>query len=401
MLVVNFMLVILLVSVVEFASILLRPKPSGNLVAHNRLNHMWKPNYSHTHSEWINTNPEFPEPYIHYYNQQGWLEKYDIQKKKPKSIYRIFYIGDSFTEGTCPMNQSVSSIVERRLNQLVENDDLTFEVINTGTCSYSPTLFYLLVRYVIMDYSPDLIVVNIDMTDDFDDWKYNQTLVRDNEGNPLFAPQRDIYNSSFIDTENGLIKVTLLTRLQLFLSQYSYTYSLIESVKRRVFGTNTNDGDVKFNKIAQDSYQRWAWCRSDWNNNTMNNVSNSIDILRRLGIWCQQNKIKILFTGVPHYWQYSGSADGKREAIWSSRPHYEFADLAKELAIPYLNSYEQLKPIISGTPQTTFYYNNNMHFNPRGYAIWAEAHVRFLISRANELLCEGCLTEETTEQTVK
>ena len=99
----------------------------------------------------------------------GMVRKLRRQKNKAPDTFRIFYLGDSFTEGTAPMDQSVPSRVEQTLNDLVQNSSLNFEVINTGTTSYSPTIFYILARYVLTDYDPDLIVVNVDMTDDFDD----------------------------------------------------------------------------------------------------------------------------------------------------------------------------------------------------------------------------------------
>jgi len=129
---------------IEFISSLIVIKPGGNVVSDVYLNHTWKPNYSEIHREWIYKNPDFPTPYTHYYNSQGWLESYDVTKEKDPRIYRIFYLGDSFTEGTAPMDKSVPSIVEQRLNNLSKGMNLKFEVINTGTSSYSPTLIFLL-----------------------------------------------------------------------------------------------------------------------------------------------------------------------------------------------------------------------------------------------------------------
>jgi len=68
------------------------------------------------------------------------------------------------------------------------------------------------------------------------------------------------------------------------------------------------------------------------------------------------------------------------------RPHYEIAKLAKEIEVPYLNSFEELKPFIQGTAQSTYYYVGDMHFNPRGYKIWANSHVEFLMNSDHSLL---------------
>jgi lysophospholipase L1-like esterase len=372
----------LLIAGIEFASSFFADKVGSNLLTMYRINHMWKPNSERVHNEWVKDNPEFPEPYTHVYNRQGWIEDYDIELTKPPNTYRIFYLGDSFTEGTLPMDQSIPSVVEQKLNELAQGKDIQFEVINTGTTSYSPTIFYVLTRYVLMDYAPDLIVVNVDMTDDFDDWKYAETLIRDNEGNPWAVPHRSVYKAPYIDTAEGAVKANTWIKLQLFLIEHSYTYNLI---REYVAPQNANANPVE--QIGDPQiYQRWAWCQKEWTESTVENVNRTLDLLQRLATFAYENDVKIMFTSVPHYWQYAGNEDGSGEPRWSSRPHDEIARVAAEIGVPYLNAYEKLIPVITGTPQTDFYYQGDMHFNPRGYRVWAQTHVEFLTAEENHLL---------------
>ena len=93
-----------------------------------------------------------------------------------------------------------------------------------------------------------------------------------------------------------------------------------------------------------------------------------------------------MLTAVPHYSQYLKSKDGGDKTVWSSRPHYEIENLAKKMEAPYLNSYEALRPYIQGTVQTWFYYNGDMHFNPHGYELWANAQINFLLLEGKSLL---------------
>ncbi len=65
--------------------------------------------------------------------------------KKGDGIYRIAYLGDSFTEGTCSEVDSVLAIVERSLRA---QGFKSVEVINAGTPSYAPTLYYLLLKTI-------------------------------------------------------------------------------------------------------------------------------------------------------------------------------------------------------------------------------------------------------------
>src|SRR5262245_14779818 len=156
---VNVILLVLLIAAVETISSFFVGTATPNVVAIYRVNHTWTPNSKKVHDAWIKANPDFPEPYTHTYNRQGWISDHDIERAKPPQTYRIFYVGDSFTEGTVPMSQSVPSVVERELNERARGGPWRFEVINTGTLSYSPSIYYVLVRYVLMDYAPDLVVV--------------------------------------------------------------------------------------------------------------------------------------------------------------------------------------------------------------------------------------------------
>jgi hypothetical protein len=388
---VNVVLFILLIVLAECLSFFLNARlPSWHIESNYRIHHRWKPNSKHVESNIIKIDPDFPEPFTYVFNNQGWLESYDIAKKKSKKTYRIFYVGDSFTEGFCPMDKSVASIVEQHLNQQANDRDITFEVINTGTPSYSPVIFYVLVRYYIMQYSPDLIVANVDMTDDFDDWKYSQNMIRDDAGNPFALPPRKLYKADFIDTVQGAVKATLWRRLELYLFQNSHIYSLITKLRKRKLQTAPQGMGTKPepDKEMAQVYQRWAWCQEKWDNETEENVANTLDNLRRLARFCDDKGVKLMLTAVPHYWQYAGSSDGSGEPSWSSRPHYAIAELAKEMKVPYLNSYKTLKPFIPGTPQKKYYYAGDMHLNPRGNAIWARAHIQFLTDKEHALLPE-------------
>src|SRR3989337_3943018 len=84
----------------------------GTVMPHAVLNHTWIPNSIADHSQWIDVG--IPT-YRHYHNAQGWVEEYDVTQKKPANTFRIFYVGDSFPEGTCGMDESLPSRVEAAL----------------------------------------------------------------------------------------------------------------------------------------------------------------------------------------------------------------------------------------------------------------------------------------------
>lgn len=331
-----------------------------------RLNHTWQPSSKRLHDEWTGQSPEFAKPYLHRYNRQGWLEDYDVSPAKAPGTYRVFYLGDSFTEGTAPMESSVPSVVERALAARGR-----VEVINTGTSSYSPSIFYVLARYVLLDYAPDLLVVNVDMTDVDDDWRYSATMIRDERGDPWAVPPRDLSTAPLVQTREGFVRPSAWLRLQLFLLRRSYAYNLLwRNRTRKVWGRGVER--VELERPA------FGWCRERWSPEVEKDVARTFDLLRRLARLCRERGVKLMLTGVPHHEQFSGA--------WSSRPHRELGRLAEELGVPYLDSHRSLRPRMAGAPRERYYYSGDMHFNPRGYGLWAQAHLKALLEPRNRLL---------------
>ncbi|MEM7116352.1 MAG: hypothetical protein AAF614_28210 [Chloroflexota bacterium] len=376
----NILVFIMLVVLIEFFASRAVSLPSENLIESWTFNHTWKPNSSYEHREWIATNPDFPDPYVHTYNRQGWVEAYDIAEAKPNNVYRIFYLGDSFVEGTAPMSQSMPSLVEQQLNEQSKADGLTFEVINTGTASYSPLIYFVLTQHLIKSYEPDLIVVNVDMTDNFDEVKYRETAVYDASGNPTAVPPRNLYEAEFVDTPTGAVASSPLLRLQLFLWQRSYFYNWMWQTMQP-FRPNTEPTDNPDLVL-----ERWAWCEAEWDLATEADVAAMLDVLARLVTVAEKAEVKLMLTAVPHYPQFPNTNPEGGSRCASPEPHFALAAFAAELDVPYLNSYAALEPHIQATSQTEFYYYGDMHFNPRGYALWANAQLAFLRDPANQLL---------------
>jgi hypothetical protein len=384
-LLVNLTLLAVIVAGLEILAARYVDTPTSHLVASWRLNHIYKPNWSWLRTDWVSANPDFPKPFRHFYNEQSWIEDYDVERAKPAGTYRIFYVGDSFTEGTVPMSQSVPSVVERGLNDLARETDLRFEVINAGTASYSPLLYYLAIRYKILEYDPDLIVLNVDMTDDFDDWKYRETAIFDADGNPWAVPPRSLLAAPFIDTRKGAVRADARVRLQVWLYANSHLYNLI---LQRLPSRRAPSPQAA--APADDRlYDRFAWCQDEWSEQTRENVERMVDVLRRIALLCEARGVKLLLSSVPHHQQYAGNEDGSGVPAWSNRPHQEIASLGRASGVPYLDALASLASAIQGTPKGRYYYTNDMHFNPRGYQIWAAAHLAFLRDPANGLLPEA------------
>ena len=354
-------------------------EPAGQrLQDHPQLNHIWKPNSRSTHMEWIVNNPEYRTPYVHYYNKQAWIEKYDVEIEKPMNSYRAFYLGDSFMQGTVPMELSLPSQVETYLNALDAESEKTYEIINTGTTSYSPVLYYILIRNHILKYSPDLIVINVDMTDDFDDWKYSQNMKVDEEGNPMAAPPRDISIGKMVETEEGFKKISPLMSVSLYLYEHSALYNLLRVLRKAPPSDNLYP--VSNKKLP---YYRWAWCDYDWDEKVRNQVNFTLDILDRIILLTKKNNVPLILMSTPHYEQYLNGTEER--PVWSTQPHKEIQELCEKHDVLFFDAHEALRSDIEGSERTDFYYYGDMHFNPKGYQIWGKKHISFIQQNSTEL----------------
>ena len=348
------------------------------LTSDDLLHHKWTP-------ELISIDSDRSVPYTLYINKQSWVEQYDVQIKKPENTYRIFYIGDSNTQGVVAPEKKMVEIVEKRLNEIYAPRGNRIEVINTGTSSYSIILYYLLIKNRILQYSPDMVVINIDMTDVPNDYTYKKSAVFDSNGDPVAIPQsRDTFNKYYVLTPHGGVEIPRLVRLKLALSERFRIVHLLDYLydKYIIQRQPSAAGKMKISKIlaAQEGEQQPAdWLSLDWTDSIKENVDYSMHLLELTIKLLQANHIKAVVTGVPHYPQYTGE--------WSARPHDVLEETCRKNNCLFLNSYQALKPDITNTEKTKYYWATDpTHFNESGNVLWAKVQLDFLLNNKNKLL---------------
>jgi len=321
------------------------------------LNHVWAPNEAFTHEEWVKVG--IP-PYVHHYNAQSWISDRNFEGPPAPGIFRIAYLGDSFTEGTCPVADSLPSIIGRELTVTGYN---SVEVINTGTSSYAPTLYFLLFKTRLLALKPHLVVVNVDMTDVFDDSLYRATLEVDDMNEPVACPPGHPDLGKYRRTERGLERLNWLQRGV----QYGLGHSaFLRALQRRI----QQSGEHR--RVAGDTNvpPLFAWCSEDRTEQVATDIDLSLDMLRRLIMLARAHGIKVIITGVPHYEQLSG--------LWSLRPMQDLSIMSREEGVPFLDPSEGIKKHLGAQSLDSIYIPGDMHFNTRGYRIWADVQLEFL-----------------------
>ena len=131
-------------------------------------------NYNHTSTPdtYIETSDKMPENYLikSKINSQGLREDEDVIIPKPKEIYRILLVGDSFTFGT---NIQLAHILEKELNKRLDSN-IKFEVVNCGTPGFSALPHLARLKHQHLSLEPDAIIYLPDLTDVFEDThRYN------------------------------------------------------------------------------------------------------------------------------------------------------------------------------------------------------------------------------------
>jgi hypothetical protein len=97
----------------------------------------------------------------------------------PSCAPRILFMGDSFMEGLGPKD-TIPYHVRSLLDRALQKDVCVF---NAGSSSYSPSIYVAQAKRLVPLLRPDLVVVDIDETDVYDEWhRYRELVVRDDTG---------------------------------------------------------------------------------------------------------------------------------------------------------------------------------------------------------------------------
>lgn len=119
----------------------------------------------------------------HTFNEDGLNERFDYSVDKPKDVFRIISLGDSFTEGAwVDTKDNYSELLEDMLNTTVHCPSISrFEVINLGVEGYD--MQYNLERFKRKGekYHPDLVIL----------WTHENDYMEGNEHLGLLASTFD------------------------------------------------------------------------------------------------------------------------------------------------------------------------------------------------------------------
>lgn len=292
----------------------------------------------------------------HYHINSIGLRDQEYGEKGPNT-FRILMLGDSYTEGDgVESNETFSKVLEARLNS--EKRPLRYEVINAGVGSYSPLLEYLYLKREGLRLDPDLVILNLDMSDFYDDISYTQSLTRDAGGLPLAVSPNGFWAK----------QAGIMASVKDFFKDHTRLYNFIRlRIDRYIEGARHEgnfSGDLRYDKYAMFRRNSSAANEKKWQL-TYHYIGLVQDLLRDRGI-------DFWMTVYPYGMQVSPKewAIGRRfwgfplDTLYSTAPQDQIERFAERSDIPIVNMCQAMRD----TAKTVFplYFPDNGHWTVRG-----------------------------------
>lgn len=372
-----FIAFVLFFVIMDYFFFKISPKPCITSQPDPLLHHSLKPSVL-----CVDHTKEFKVTYT--INQHG-LRENDFPKEKPHKIYRMLFLGDSFTFGTgVSLEDTYVKRLERFLNETF--DDRSFQTINAGVPAYGLLVEDLYLRSKGIELSPDLVIVNLSMTDFFDERRFSKIAIYDDEGKALRVPPPP------------QIKRYFPLKFHNFLTNSSFSYNLflkkqedLWKLKERLFAK------LRGEEVPEHASQEPSFTPGDPDRDTFAITRNIDDQLffelfdpvaqRLLTIkkFLDERNIPMLIVVIPSALQISADEwqEGRKsmkleEKLYPDKVFLEVKKFAELHEISLIDPTPVLKEYSSQSPQNKLYFDFDGHFTPTGHEMMAEIILNFL-----------------------
>ena len=166
-------------------------------------------------------NQQFPTLNINSYGFRGT----EITIEKPENVYRIFFIGGSTAFGQIASSDSktIPGILESKFH---ENAEKEIEIINAGINNANSRSETYLIKNIILDFNPDMLIV-------YDGW---------NEGQHDWGWDDEVEDQSTLANLKNSFEVYLNS---LYITKIKPYYKTPEKFQELFTNINNNPGEIK------------------------------------------------------------------------------------------------------------------------------------------------------------
>jgi hypothetical protein len=295
------------------------------------------------------------------------LRDRELPREKPAGVRRILILGDSFTEGLgVDDHETFSSLLMARIEQ--EGHGSRWQVINAGVASYSPLLEYLYLKNGGLALEPDLVVLNLDLSDFYDDIQYGRLAELDASGDPIAVrPEPAPPPDSWIGWAATGIKDVLKYRTRTYNFVRRRIAGFIEAARHEPQYT----GDVRVDKYGMLREELGPLDDSGWTK-TYENILRIRDLLaaRRIEFWIAVYPYGLQIS--PKEWhagrQFWGFKPGQ---VYSGRPQERIEGFGQEHGIRVIN----MMPEFQEAARSVYplYFDTDGHWLPAGHQVAASS----------------------------
>jgi hypothetical protein len=323
-----------------------------------------------------NTYGEFTVPYR--VNSLG-LRDREYTKEIPPGTSRIFFVGDSFTEGfSLRLENTFMKILEKRFNQQPAHTGAKYEMVNMGVVSFSPLLQYLFLKEQLKHLNADLIVLNLDPSDFADDYFYEKGTTWAPDGAPLHVKHGNLmpnflsYGRHYLETLPG----------RPWRNSYVLRFLTWHLIRR------THSGWIN-QRIGKIEYDRYGWTRSNPSSGDSwdQQFERSLSYLVRIRNYLKNQGIGFAITVYPngHMVHPQAWCAGRKRAFYECGKIYNTSLFEKLIArCPEVElTCWDLVPFFRRPDAPSLFYDIDGHFTEKGSTVMADAleiHLRPLLT---------------------
>lgn len=311
------------------------------------------------------------------------LRSPETSLQKPSGVYRILFLGDSFTHGYgVHADASFPSLVEKKLNEKFKGNP-KIEVINSGVPNYSPLIEYLYLKNEGIQFDPDLVILEFDLTDFSNDYVYGKEAVYDTNGIPVAlpsTPSAQPVNTSPIAAPAGspaspkLMEQSKLlpfvpSDIKRYFHDNSVLYKWVSTQLKIMLGQPLADPELEtkesyYTIVKPDtSHDEVLWKAPKQN-------------LTLINTFLSDRHIPFMVSAHPHAILVNGSEWGngrllhglERGKVYSDRYFAELARFLENQKVPFIN----LLPYFRQSSRHPLYFPFDGHFTENGHKVAAD-----------------------------
>jgi hypothetical protein len=314
-------------------------------------------------------------------NKYGYRGK-DFAMPKPKGLFRIFAVGDSFTAGVgAGENETIPFLIEEDLRPRYSNS----EVINAGIGHASPISHLVNLKNIHLKYQPDMVILLFDLTDLWDDWHFERMAIFDKNGeivrfDPMFRDgKRDwwitcTYYSAFCRYINTKVIRSIKKMKTLGLKEYARAVKEGKRAKAVISTSKDNVSDedvIEYDGLLlMRGREKEALIRKHWERTTL--------YLTKIKELLDEKGIPLVIAMYPQGIYLEGNQWSKGRVTWGFEEGKVYKDylpfeLMKEFCsrenIPFINTLDDFLK----APVKKYFYDWDGHMTPAGYRIVAQS----------------------------